>query len=395
MAPHRALRRIYALEDFEPAARRHLPRPVFGYVAGASETGATLADNRRVFDEIGFLPRSLVDVSGRALDRRVLGRDCKLPFGIAPMGVSALTAYRGDLVLARAARRAGIPMVISGAGLIALEEIAAANPDAWFQAYLPGDPDEVMALVDRVARAGLDTFVVTVDCSVGPIPENYLRAGYRTPIRPSLALLRDGITHPRWALGTFLRTFARHGMPHFENGGPARGAPLLSSRAARDFSGRERLDWALLHRIRARWQGRLVLKGIIAPDDVTRARTGGVDAVILSNHGGRQLDGAVSPLRVLAAALAEAGDMEVMIDSGFRRGTDILKALALGARFVFVGRPFNYAAAIAGEAGVDHAIGLLRAQLRAALGMLGLTRLDDLGPEALFLRDFRTLPVPG
>ena len=387
--PPRVLRKVYALEDFEPIARRHLPPPIFGYVAGAAETNASFHDNRAGFGEIGFLPRVGRDVSGRRLTCRVMGLEYDLPFGIAPMGASALTAYRGDLVMARAAREANIPMVVSAASLIPLEEIVAENPDVWYQAYLPQHLTDIMALLDRVAATGIDTLVVTLDSAVVPSRENNLRSGYRTPIRPNLTLFWQGATHPRWALGTFVRTFVQHGPPHFENATAGRGAPLLSRQAVRDFSGREFLNWELLAEVRRKWQGRLVLKGILHPEDVARAKTLGAQGVILSNHGGRQLDGAVAPLRVLPAAMERAGDMAVMLDGGVLRGTDMLKALALGASFAFVGRPFNYAAAIAGGAGLAHAIDLLRVQLRADLGMLGLIALDELGPETLDCSGFR------
>jgi L-lactate dehydrogenase (cytochrome) len=390
----RRLRRIFALEDLEAAARRLLPRPIFGYVAGAAETNASLSDNRRVFDEIQFLPRMLVGVTGRSLECDLMGQRHAMPFGIAPMGVCALTGYRGDLSLARAATRAGIPMIISAASLIPLEEIAAAAPGVWYQAYLSGDQAEALAMADRVARAGIDTFVITADSAVVPSRENNLRSGYRTPIRPNAALLWNGITHPAWSIGTFLRTFLSHGNPHFENAGPGRGAPLLSRQAVRDFSGRESLDWDVVRAVRARWRGRLVIKGLLRAGDVALARDAGADGVILSNHGGRQLDGAISPMRALPAALRQAGGMDVMIDSGFRRGTDILKAIGLGARFVFLGRPFNYASALAGEAGVDHVIGLLRAQLMADLGMLGLLGLREMTEDLLFLDRFKAVAIP-
>ena len=331
----------------------------------------------------------LVNVSGRTLDCEVMGQRYAMPFGIAPMGVSALTGYRGDLALAASAHRAGIPMVISAASLIPLEEIARVAPTVWYQAYLSGDREETSTLVERVAKAGIETFVITADSAVVPSRENNLRNGYRTPIRPDLPLLWNGLTHPAWSLGTFLRTFLRHGTPHFENAGPGRGAPLLSRQAVRDFAGREFLDWDIVRLVRSQWGGRLVIKGLLHPRDVAIARELGADGVVLSNHGGRQLDGALSPMRALPAALQVAGDMAVMIDSGFRRGTDVLKALGLGARFVFIGRPFNYAAALAGEAGVDHAIDLLRAQLRADLGMLGLRNLQEMDQEVLFLDNFK------
>lgn len=391
--PPRILNRIYALEDFEPAARRHLPPPIFGYVAGAAETNASFEDNRAAFGEIGFVPRVGIDVSPRRLNCQILGMEFDLPFGIAPMGAAALTAYRGDLVMARAARDAGIPMIVSAASLIPLEEIAAEVPNVWYQAYLPQKMDDIAALLDRVAATGIDTLVVTLDSAVVPSRENNLRSGYRTPIRPNLRLFWNGVTHPHWALGTFLRTFLQHGNPHFENATATRGAPLLSRQAVRDFSGREFLNWALLAEVRRIWKGRLLFKGILHPDDVTKARELGADGVILSNHGGRQLDGAVAPLRVLTAALDRAQGIPVMLDGGILRGTDILKALALGASFVFIGRPFNYAASVAGEAGMRHAIELLRVQLRADLGMLGLVDLAGLSRDMLFCDGFREIPV--
>lgn len=385
----RKLSKILSLRDFEKAASRKLPRPIFGYISGAAETNAALEGNLAAFAEIDFVTRVLHDVSGRSLETEVMGRSFSAPFGIAPMGVSSLSAYRGDLVLAEAAASARIPMIISAASLIRMEDIAAAAPGVWYQAYLPPEAADVSALLKRVAKAGIDTFVITVDSSVVPSRENNVRNGYKTPLRPSFKLAWDGITHPRWALGTFLRTFARHGMPYFENADAGRGAPLLSSRAIRDFSGRERLSWSQVEQVRQEWNGRLVLKGILDPRDAIRARDSGADAIIVSNHGGRQLDHALSPMRALPSIVAAVPGFPVMIDGGFWRGTDILKALGLGASFVFVGRPFNYAATVAGRPGVEHAIRILMSELRADMGMLGLTAISEMSEEALSLARFR------
>ena len=377
------LDRILSLDDFEHAARRHLPGPVFAYVSGAVEDNLSFRDNRAALDEIGFVPRVLVNVSGASTRTTLFDREYAAPFGVAPMGISALSAYRGDIVQARGAAAANIPMIMSGSSLIRLEEVCAAAPDTWFQAYLPGEPPRIAALLDRVARAGLRTLVVTVDVAVLSNRENNIRAGFSTPLRPSLRLLWEGVTHPRWTFATFLATIARHGMPHFENSFAERGAPILARNVARDFTGRAHLDWKNLEAIRAQWKGRLVVKGVVSPEDVRIAREAGVEGVIVSNHGGRQLDGTVSPLRVLGAALAEAGSMPVMLDSGFRRGTDVLKALAMGAKFVFVGRPFNFAASVAGEAGVAHASAILQGELLRNMQLLGVNRTDELRPELL------------
>lgn len=381
----RRLRGILALDDFEPAARRHLPRPIFGYVQGAAETGASQRDNRAAFDEIRFLPRVLNDVSGRSQQTSLFGREWNAPFGIAPMGVSALTAYRGDIVLAESAARAGIPMIISGSSLTRLEDVARAAPQSWFQAYLPPTTERIAALVERVARAGFDTLVVTVDTAVRGNVENYARAGFTSPLRPDLQLLWQGLTHPRWTVGTFLRTLATSGLPHFENSDTDKRTPIVARSVVRDFSGRAHLDWAAIESIRAQWTGKLVIKGILHPADARRARDAGMHGVILSNHGGRQLDGAVSPLRVLPAAREAVGQLPLMVDSGFRRGSDVLKALALGADFVFIGRPFNFAAAIAGAVGVAYAVRILSREIDANMGLLGINRLDELGRQHLLL----------
>ncbi|MEJ8813361.1 alpha-hydroxy acid oxidase [Variovorax ureilyticus] len=369
----RPLRRVLSLDDFEDAARRFLPKPIFAYVSGGCETNRSLRGNRSAFEDYAWVTRVLVDTASRTLATPLLGHRYAAPFGIAPMGISALSAYRGDLVQARAAAAANVPMILSGTSLIPMEEVARANPAAWFQAYVPGEPERILKLLDRVERAGFGTLVVTVDTPVSGNRENNIRAGFSTPLRPSLRLALEGITHPGWLCKTALRTLLLHGMPHFENSQAARGAPILSSSVMRDFGARDHLNWAHFGLIRERWKGRLVVKGILDPRDALLAREQGADGIILSNHGGRQLDGAASPMRMLpkvALALGD-GDYPVMIDSGFRRGNDVLLALALGAKFVFVGRPFNYAGAVAGEAGVRHAIDILASEIMRNMALIG------------------------
>lgn len=377
------LRRMLSLHDFEAAARRILPKPLYAYVSGAVEDGRSERGNRQAYDDYGFRPKVLVDVSRRSTRCTVLGREYAAPVGVAPMGIAALTSYRGDVMLARAAAEAGVPCIMSGSSLIRLETVMEAAPGTWFQAYLPGDGAQIAALIDRVAAAGVDTLVLTVDTPVAANRENNVRAGFSTPLRPSVGLAWQGVTHPRWLIGTFLRTLVRHGMPHFENNYATRGAPILSGNVLRDFSDRGHLNWQHVAAIRKTWKGRMVLKGILHSDDARAARAHGMDAVIVSNHGGRQLDGSVSPLHALPAIVDAAGGMDVMLDSGVRRGTDALKAMALGARCVFVGRPFNYAATVAGQRGVAHAIALIVEEIRRNMGLLGIVDLREVNQSLL------------
>jgi len=381
--PNKALKKLLRLDDFEGAARKHLPRPIFGYVAGAAEDNVSLAWNRTAFQDYGFVTRTLVDISRRSQTTELFGQRYAAPFGIAPMGISALYAYRGDLILTQAAAAANLPMIMSGASLIPLEEVVKANPNAWFQAYMPADEENLRAMVTRVETAGFKTLVITVDVPTPANRENNLRTGFSTPLRPGLRLAWDGISHPKWLFGTFLKTLFMHGMPHFENNHAHRGAPLMSSRAARDFSTRGQLTWQHLSLIRQLWPGKLVVKGILHKDDAVKARELGADGIIVSNHGGRQLDGAVSPLHVLPEIVQACPGIPVMLDSGVRRGTDVLKALALGARSVFVGRPFAFAGAVAGQSGVDHAIKLLSDEVSRDMAMLGVCAIPEIGRHLL------------
>jgi len=215
--------------------------------------------------------------------------------------------------------------------------------------------------------------------------ENNVRNGYSQPLRPSLSLAWQGLSHPRWLVGTALRTLLASGMPHTENMGRTR-VPLVSRSGMRDRGRRDRFDWNHLALLRSIWPGKLVVKGLLAGADARLAREHGVDGVIVSNHGGRQLDGAAAPLHALPDVVSQAGGMTVMMDSGIRRGTDVLKAIALGAHFVFIGRPFLFANAVAGEAGVRHAVRLLREEIDRDLALLGAPSLAQVGPGLLRAR---------
>ncbi|MCA6109957.1 alpha-hydroxy-acid oxidizing protein [Bradyrhizobium sp. CNPSo 4026] len=377
----RHLRRYLTLDDFEPAARRLLPKFLFGYIDGGAETDAAKRDNRKAFEEYGFVPRVLKDVSGRDQTTTLFGKTYAAPFGIPPMGSSALCAHRGDIVLTRAAAAMNVPMILSASSLITLEDVRRENEAAWYQAYLAGVDARIEPLVDRVAAASYDTFVVTADVPVPPNRENNIRNGFQVPLAITPRVFWDTITHPDWLLNTWARTVLNHGMPHFENMDAQRGPPVLSKNLIRNIGARDQLAWKHVELIRKRWKGKLVVKGLVSPEDARIARESGVDGVMLSNHGGRQLDYTVSALRTLPEIAAKANGMTVMVDGGIRRGTDIIKALALGADFVWVGRPFLYAAVAAGEAGVTRAITLLRDEIDRDLALLGIRSLSEITPD--------------
>jgi len=372
----RGMRHLLALEDFIEQARKVLPRPIYGYVTGGVENNVSVRGNRSAFDEVGFVPKPLVDTTARTMKTKLFGHTYNAPFGFAPMGGTSIAAYQGDLVLARAAAEANIPMMMSGASLMKMEDVKAAGKTAMFQAYLPGDEQRITETFERAAKAGFDTMAVTVDVQVAANRENNVRAGYNTPLRPSPRLALDCMLRPQWLFGMFLKTLIKDGMPHVENMGPR--VPLISATATRGYGRRDRLTWKHVAHMRKIWKGNLLIKGVLHKDVVRMAREHGLDGVMVSNHGGRQLDGTVSPLRVLPGLREAAGDMTLIMDSGFRRGTDVLKALALGADFCFIGRPFLCAAAVAGQPGVVHAIKLLMDELDRDMAMLGINTTKEI-----------------
>jgi len=378
-----SLSKLLSLQDFEDAARRRLPRSVFGFVAGGSEDAQSLRANRVAFDGYALSPRVLVDVSRRSQGISLFGRQYASPFGIPPMGASALCWFEADLALARAASAANVPFVLSAPSAVPLERVIREAPGAWYQAYLPAGRERMGRLLERVAAAGYEVLVVTLDVPVGANRENNLRNGFSMPVRPNARLALDGLLHPRWLFGTLAQTLLRSGMPRFENFAAEPGGWIISTPPGGQHAGRDALSWADLAWIRSVWKGRLVLKGILRPEDARQACEQGVDGIVVSNHGGRQLDGAVAPLRALPAIVEVAGGVPVMMDGGIRRGTDVLKALTLGARCVFSGRPMLFGAAVAGEAGVRHAIALLREEIDRDLALLGCADIASVTRELL------------
>ena len=375
------LRRYLSLDQFERAAERHLPRMLYGYAASGTETDASIHQNASSYAKWSLVPRVLTGAASYDHSCTLFGQDYAAPFGISPMGASALFSYNADVAMARAAKEAGIPMVLSGASLTSMEEVAIRAPGTWFQAYIPHHPDQIRRLLERVAKAGYRTLVITVDVPVPGNREVDKENGFNVPLKLTPRLAWDGISHPSWLVGTALRTVALRGVPRLENYRAARGPSVLARADIRGGGAVEHMGWPEIRLARSLWKGKLVLKGILSAHDARRAREIGIDGIIISNHGGRQLDGAVAPLRVLPGIREAVPGMTVMIDGGIRRGTDVVKALALGADFAFIGRPFLYAVSVAGAAGLTRAINLMCEEIRRDMVLTGIARLSDLGTD--------------
>ncbi|MDK3017056.1 alpha-hydroxy acid oxidase [Pseudodonghicola flavimaris] len=374
--------RAVEIRDLREMARRRLPALVFEYLEGGAEEEITLRRNRTAFDRIGLMPRLLRPVGGTTLAGDLLGAPVPIPMAVAPTGFNALLWPRGDVALARAAAAAGLPFVQSTVSNDPLEQVAAIpGLRHWMQLYVFQDQTAVEMLVSRAEMAGSEALVLTVDGNVfGNRPWD--RRNYRTGTEPTLARRLEMLRHPRWMIDLI-----RHGTPRFGTLAPVlpQGKSDMVSAASwlRDQMDPD-LDWDRVAWLRRVWPRRLILKGLLATDDVEQAIRIGADAVVLSNHGGRQLDGAPSPMEVLeAAATLARGRLSLLLDSGIRRGSDIVKALALGADGVLVGRAGLYGLGAAGTAGAQRAHAILREEAERTAALLGCARRDALGPDCL------------
>ena len=383
----RALSGALSIADLRALARRRLPRFVFEFIDGGAEDEVTLARNRAGFEAIGLLPRVLVDVSGPSLATPILGAPSAAPMVVSPMGSCALGWPDADVAIARAAAAHGIPYTLSTMATTSLETLARRVPGRlWFQLYVLRDRALTASLVDRADAAGYEALVVTVDLPTGGKRERDLRNGITVPLRLGPAQLLQMLARPAWTLRTL-----RQGSPRYEN---VRDLASADGEAGLTIAAKvgQMLDaaftWDDLARLRDRWPRRLVVKGVQHPEDADRLAAMGVDCVWVSNHGGRQLDGAAAAVDALpAVARAVRGRAEVMIDSGIRRGVDVVKALALGADFVAFGRPALFGACAGGERGAHRAMAILVEETERAMklcGMPGTAAIDAalLGPRA-------------
>jgi L-lactate dehydrogenase (cytochrome) len=374
LAPHR----VVNIEDLRRAARRRLPRSVFDYIDGGADAELTLRANAGAFEQVAFRPRSAVATPAVDLRTTVLGTSLALPFLLAPVGSSRMFYPRGEEVAAHAAGEAGTAYILSTLSGCRLEDVkAASRGPVWHQLYLVGGREVAAATIERARKAGAGALVVTIDTPVAGMRERDLRNGIKQILArrvwPMLPFLPQFLARPRW-LAAYL---ADGGMASFPNIVLAEG-PMLYADVGVALE-QSMVSWRDLRWIRAAWQGPIVIKGVHTRDDATRAVDEGADALVISNHGGRQLDGVRPTLQVLPEVVQAVGDrIEVLLDGGIRRGSDIVKAICMGARAVLVGRAYAYGLGAAGGPGVARAIDILRTDLVRTMKLLGCASLGAL-----------------
>ena len=383
-----ALDQACSIADLRRLAQRRLPRALFDFYDGGAEDEATLRANRAAFEAVALRPRVLVDVSQVDTRIHLLGAPSALPLAIAPTGAPGFGWPGADIAIAQAAAAAGIPYALSSSGTTSIEKLARAAPGRlWFQAYVLRDQAYFEQMIGRAEAAGYEALMITVDLPVGGKRERDFRNHFAIPFRFTPRNLLDFALHPRWAA-----RIARHGMPQMEtlsglaqaDGRPAKrpSASAIASSVGRNYDAG--FNWQRLAAVRRLWPRRLIVKGVAHPDDAARLVGLGVDALVVSNHGGRQLDGGAATLQLLPAVVAAVqGRVPVWVDGGVRRGADVVKALALGAQAVLVGRATLYGAVAAGGPGAQRALAILRDEIERTMRLCGVTRVADIGPDLL------------
>lgn len=392
-ARNRLLERCLNVADLREASRKRLPRGVFEFFDRGSEDELSLTGNREAFRAIKLRNKVLVDVSQRSTASSLFGKPLAMPLAIAPTGVAGLCWHEGEIELARAAAIAGVPFTLATPSVTSIEKIAAVEGvRKWFQLYMWRDRELSYKLVQRARDAGFEALILTVDTPVPPIREYNRRNAFSVPYVPSVRSLVDMSLHPRWLAGVILPYLLAGGMPklaHYPPGAHSRmAAPGGKQNAASNLRGDD-LTWDDVKRLRDIWKGPLLIKGVHLPEDAASAVSEGLDGIVISNHGGRNLDSAVAPIQVLPEIAAEvAGKTKIILDSGIRRGGDIVKALALGADLVLSGRPALYGLSLAGQAGALHALSLLQKEMETTMGFTGCASVGDIGPRAVWLGNF-------
>jgi L-lactate dehydrogenase (cytochrome) len=362
--------RITTIEELRVLAKKRVPRMFYDYVDSGAWTGSTYEANETDFKRIKLRQRVAVDMSNRSLATTMVGQPVSMPVALAPTGIIGMQRGDGEILVARAAAKAGIPYTLSTMSVCSIEDVAANSQEPfWFQLYVMKDRDFIGRLIDRAKKVGCSALVLTLDLQIIGQRHKDIKNGLTTPPKPTLANILNIATKPRWCLsmlGTKRRTFGNV-VGHTPGADNMRSISLW---IAEQFD--PKLSWDDIKWIRDRWGGKLILKGILDPEDAERALQVGADAMIVSNHGGRQLDGALSSIAALPSIVRTVGDrMEIFLDGGVRSGQDVLKAVALGARAVFIGRAFLYGVQALGGEGVTLTLDIIRKELDTTMALCG------------------------
>ena len=380
----------YNIADLRKMALKRVPHGLFEFVDRGTEDEVWLRHNRAIFEGIRLKPRTLVDVSKRSQEITLFGKKHKMPIVVAPTGTAGLMWYEGEIALARAAAEAGVPFTLATGSMTAMEKVAEqAGGTLWFQLYMWPDRSLSHKLVERAKAAGYEALVVTVDGVVPGNREYNLRSGFTIPFSFTRGNITDVLLHPRWLFGVLARYLLTSGMPRYQNYPTELRQKITARPMGRASLRNDSLNWDDLRALRKIWPHRLLVKGLLNPQDALMAADCGADGVIVSNHGGRNLDTVISPIEALPEVVDAVGKrVAVLVDSGFRRGTDVIKALAMGAQAVMIGRSTLYGVAAGGEEGARRAISIFRGEIDRVIALLGCNRIAELSTEYLQAPDF-------
>jgi L-lactate dehydrogenase (cytochrome) len=379
---------IACIDDLKQLYRRRTPKMFYDYAESGSYTEQTFRDNSSDFGLIRLRQRVARDLSGRVLETEMIGQKVKMPVALAPVGSTGMQCPDGEIKAARAAAKFGVPFTLSTMSICSIEDVAAASPDPfWFQLYVMRDEDFVSAIIERARKANCSALVLTLDLQILGQRHKDVRNGLTSPPKPTIPNLINIASKPAWALGmlkTPRRQF-RNIVGHVKN---VEKLSDLTAWANEQFD--PKLDWDKVRRIRDQWGGKFILKGILDADDARKAADFGADAIVVSNHGGRQLDGALSSIRMLPSIVRAVGDqVEVHMDGGIRTGQDVLKAVAMGAKSTFIGRSFIYGLGAMGEAGVTKVLEIIHKELDITMALCGERDVKALGRHNLLVpKDF-------
>lgn len=389
------LDRCYNIADFREVAKRRLPKGVFEYVDRGAEDEIAMADNREVFKHLKLRTKFMVDLTKRDMGVDIFGKRIEFPLVISPTGVAGLCWYQGEHQLAKAAAAKGVPFTLATGSITAMEKIAEAGGRPWFQLYMWKEEKLSYELVGRARDAGFEALIVTIDGALGNNREYNKKNGFAIPFRLSAKSLTDMMLHPEWLMGTMFRYLATTGMPRHENY-PAQYAHRITTGAGGGSPARHRaMTWEDIKKLRDFWPGKLIVKGILRAEDAVAAVESGADGVVVSNHGGRALDAAAPTLEILPEVVAAVGSRTtVFLDSGIRRGSDIVKALALGADAVFSGRPTLYGISTAGQEGAEKALSILKTEFEKTMAYVGCRYVSELSRDIFSRKSLAELLGP-